>query len=180
MRKIFIFIPLFFLAVIVSGQTYTPTDAGSKVKFIIKNFGINTGGSFDGLKGSINFDAANLASASFNVTVDAASVDTDMDARDKHLRKEEYFDVEKYPTISFKSSKITKTNKEGFLYMFGTLTIKGVSKEISFPFTHTAKDGGLLFDGEFKINRRDYGVGGKSFSMADELTVHLQIFAKKN
>lgn len=179
MRKLFLFSSALLLAFVVLGQTYSPTDNGSKVKFVIKNFGINTGGTFDGLKGSISFDPANLSTASFNVTVDAASVDTDMDARDKHLRKAEYFDVEKYPTISFKSSKITKTNKEGYLYMFGTITIKGVSKEISFPFTQVAKDGGILFDGEFKLNRRDFGVGGKSFSMADELNVQLQVFAKK-
>lgn len=179
MRKLFLFTSALLMAFIVSGQTFIPSDEGSKVKFVIKNFGINTGGTFDGLKGSISFDAANLSTASFNVTVDAASVDTDMDARDKHLRKPEYFDVEKYPTISFKSSKITKTNKEGYLYMFGTITIKGVSKEISFPFTQVAKDGGILFDGEFKLNRRDFGVGGKSFSMADELTVQLQVLAKK-
>ena len=161
------------------GQNYTPTDAGSKVHFIIKNFGINTGGSFDGLAGSITFDPANPAAASFNVSVDAKSVDTDMEARDNHLRKAEYFDVEKYPKLSFRSTKITATNKDGYLYMFGVITIKNVSKEISFPFTQKSKDGGILFEGEFKLNRRDFGVGGKSFSMSDELTVELSIFAKK-
>ena len=63
--------------------------------------------------------------------------------------------------------------------MFGNITIKGVTKEIKFPFTFTAKDGGYLFEGEFKINRRDFGVGGKSFSISDELSVELSVFAKK-
>jgi len=162
------------------GQTYTPADAGSKVHFVIKNFGINTGGSFDGLAGSITFDPANLGGASFNVSVDAKSVDTDIEARDNHLRRAEYFDVEKYPKLSFRSTKITTTNKEGYLYMFGVITIKNISKEISFPFKQTSKDGGILFEGEFKLNRRDFGVGGKSFSMSDELNVELSIFAKKN
>ncbi len=169
-----------FCVVTAFGQNYTPTDAGSKVRFVIKNFGINTGGTFEGLTGSIIFDPANLAGASFNVSVDAKSVDTDVEARDNHLRKEEYFDVEKYPKLSFRSTKITTTNKEGFLFMFGVITIKNISKEISFPFKQTSKDDGILFEGEFKLNRRDFGVGGKSFSMSDELNVELTIFAKKS
>ena len=169
-----------FCVVTAFGQNYTPADDGSKVRFVIKNFGINTGGTFEGLAGTITFDPANLANASFNVTVDAKTVDTDLEARDNHLRKEEYFDVEKYPKVSFKSTKITTTNKDGYLFMFGVITIKNISKEISFPFKQTSKDGGILFDGEFKLNRLDFGVGGKSFSMSDELNVELSIFAKKN
>jgi len=169
-----------FCVVTAFGQNYTPTDAGSKVRFVIKNFGINTGGTFEGLTGTVIFDPANLAGASFNVTVDAKTVNTDVEARDNHLRKEEYFDVEKYPKLSFRSTKITTTNKEGYLYMFGVITIKNTSKEISFPFKQTSKDGGILFDGEFKLNRLDFGVGGKSFSMSDELSVELSIFAKKS
>ena len=178
-KKNFTAIALFCVITAV-GQNYTPTDAGSKVRFVIKNFGINTGGTFDGLAGTITFDPSNLATVSFNVSVEAKSVDTDMEGRDNHLRKAEYFDVEKFPKINFKSTKITTTNKEGFLYMFGVITIKNVSKEISFPFSQTSKDGGILFEGEFKLNRLDFGVGGKSFSIADELNVELSIFAKKN
>src|SRR5436190_2847898 len=117
-----------FCVVTAFGQTYTPTDAGSKVRFVIKNFGISTGGTFDGLAGNITFDPANLNSANFNVSVDSKSVDTDMEARDNHLRKEEYFDVEKYPKLSFRSTKVTTTNKEGYLIMVGIITIKNVSK----------------------------------------------------
>jgi len=178
-KKIFTAIAL-FCVVTAFGQNYAPVDAGSKVRFVIKNFGINTGGTFDGLAGTITFDPSNLATASFNVSVEAKSVNTDMEGRDNHLRKAEYFDVEKYPKITFKSTKITTTNKEGFFFMFGVITIKNVSKEISFPFSQTAKDGGILFEGEFKLNRLDFGVGGKSFSMSDELNVELSILAKKS
>ena len=178
-KKVFTAIALLCI-VNAFGQNYTPVDAGSKVRFVIKNFGINTGGTFEGLAGTIVFDPANLAGASFNVSLDAKSVNTDMEARDNHLRKEEYFDVEKYPKLSFRSTKITTTNKEGYLFMFGVITIKNISKEISFPFKQTSKDGGILFDGEFKLNRLDFGVGGKSFSMSDELNVELSIFAKKS
>jgi polyisoprenoid-binding protein YceI len=175
----FTVISLFCISAVYS-QNYTPTDAGSKVRFVIKNFGINTGGTFDGLAGTITFDPSNLATASFNVSVEAKSVDTDLEGRDNHVRKAEYFDVEKFPKISFKSTKITTTNKEGYLYMFGIITIKNVSKEISFPFSQISKDGGILFEGEFKLNRLDFGVGGKSFSISDELNVELSIFAKKS
>lgn len=175
---------LFFTLLTISGvfflnsQTYTPTDAGSKVRFVIKNFGINTGGTFDGLKGTVNFDPSKLSTCSFDVSVDAKTVDTDMEARDNHLRKAEYFDVEKYPTLTFKSTKVTTTNKPEYLYVYGAITIKGVTKEIGFPFTYKEKDGGYLFEGDFKLNRRDFGVGGSSFSMSDELSVELSILAK--
>lgn len=172
----------FFLNCIIllsAGQNFLPADAGSKVKFVIKNFGINTGGTFEGLSGAIVFDPANLATASFDVNVEAKTVDTDIEARDNHLRKAEYFDVEKYPKLNFRSTKISKTNKPEYLYMFGNLTIKGITKEVKFPFTYTVKDGGYLFEGEFTINRRDFGVGVRSFSLADELSVELSVFAKK-
>lgn len=164
----------------IYAQQYTPSDDGSKVKFVIKNLGINTGGTFDGLKGTISFDAANPLTASFDVTVDASTVDTDIDSRDNHLRKQEYFDVEKYPVIRIQSSRITKTNSAQYLYFFGTITIKGVSKEIKFPFKATAKDDGFLFEGEFKINRRDFGVGGNSMVLSDDVSVSLSVFAKKS
>jgi len=180
MKKILTTFLFSSLTVLVFAQVYKPADEGSKVKFVIKNFGINTGGTFNGLDGTINFDPANAANASFEVSVDAKTIDTDVESRDNHLRKGEYFDVEKFPKISFKSTKITKTNSAEFLYMFGNITIKGVTKEIKFPFKATPKDDGYVFEGNFKLNRRDFGVGGNSLSLSDELTVNLSVFAKKN
>jgi polyisoprenoid-binding protein YceI len=179
MKRIIVSSILSIAVFIGAAQSFLPTDAGSKVKFVIKNFGINTGGTFEGLKGAVVFDPNNLSTASFDVSVESKTVDTDIEARDNHLRKAEYFDVEKYPTLNFKSTKITKTNKPEYLYMFGNLTIKGVTKEVKFPFTYASKDGGYVFEGEFTINRRDFGVGGRSFSMSDELNVELSVFAKK-
>lgn len=177
------FLSIAFLSsfvILVFGQTYIPTDAGSKVKFVIKNFGINTGGTFEGLQGTINYDPANPLTAGFEVSVDANTIDTDIESRDNHLRKAEYFNVKEYPRLSFKSTRITKTNKADYLYMFGTITIKGVTKDISFPFKVTPKDGGYLFEGDFKLNRRDFNVGGRSLSLSDELNVELSVFAKKS
>jgi polyisoprenoid-binding protein YceI len=62
--------------------------------------------------------------------------------------------------------------------MYGNLTIKGVTKPVEFGFGATPKDGGYFFDGEFKINRRDFGVGGSSVSLSDKLTVTLEVLAK--
>ena len=160
-------------------QTYSPVGENSKIKFTIKNFGIGTGGEFKGTQGAIIFDPNNLSQSSFEVSVDAKTIDTDINSRDNHLRKAEYFDVEKYPKLSFKSTKVSLSNKPGILYISGILTIKAVSKEISFPFTATPKDGGYLFEGTFKINRRDFGVGGSSISIGDNLTVKLSVFGAK-
>ena len=98
----------------INAQKYSPIDKESKIEFSIKNFGINTKGSFSGLKGDILFDDKNPSSSSFNVSVDASTIDTDNNMRDSHLKKEEYFNVEKYPAITFTSSKITKTEDSSY------------------------------------------------------------------
>lgn len=160
-------------------RNYTPVDAGSKVHFVIKNFGIKTGGDFTGLKGSIKFDPVNFGTSSFDVTLDANTVNTDNSSRDGHLKKSDYFDVATYKTIHFKSTKVVLSSVAGRFYVFADVTIKGLTKPVEFGFGATPKDGGYVFDGEFEINRRDFGVGGSSVSMSDNLTVSLSVFAKK-
>jgi polyisoprenoid-binding protein YceI len=178
MKRLILTFPFFIFSLALFAQTYAPVDKGSKVHFVINNFGIATGGDFSGLSGSIKFDPANLAASDFDVSVDANTVDTDVKARDNDLRKSQYFDVKNYPKLSFKSTKVAKTNKDSYLYMVGNITIKGVTKEIKFPFMATAKDGGYLFEGSFKLNRRDFGVGRNSISLSDDLTVSLSVLAK--
>jgi polyisoprenoid-binding protein YceI len=167
---------LAFIAIIVSSFTVIalkPIDGDDAVTFTIKNFGLNTKGSFKGLKGSINWDAATPANSAFNVSIDANSINTAIDSRDNHLRKEEYFDVEKYPTINFTSTAVTANN------VTGNLTIKGVTKSISFPFTVATNATGYLFQGSFSINRRDFNVGGGSMVLADNVIVNLKVHANK-
>ena len=180
MKRFMISILCIALSTALFSQSYTPVDEGSKVHFVIKNFGIATGGDFKGLAGSVKFDINNPTVAEFDVSVDANTIDTDIQSRDNHLRKSEYFDVANYPKLTFKSTRITKTNKADFLYMFGNLTIKGITKEVKFPFKVTSQNGGYLFEGNFKLNRRDFGVGGSSISLSDDLNVTLSIFAKAN
>lgn len=161
----------------VKGQ-YKPVDIGSSVQFTIKNFGISTGGSFTGLQGNIKFDINHLSEASFDVSIDANTINTNNEMRDNHLRNDTYFDVKKYPRIHFVSTKVAPSTKAGVLFIFGKLTIKNQSKDISFPFTATATNEGYLFEGTFTINRRDFNVGGSSV-ISDNLEVHLNVLAKK-
>jgi polyisoprenoid-binding protein YceI len=176
-------IKILFATLLISNfalaQTYLATDEGSKVHFTIKNFGIKTGGDFTGLKGTIVFNPKALATSSMNVSVDANSVNTDNGSRDKHLRKEEYFNVEKFPLLTFVSTKITESSTAGRFFIFGNLTIKGVTKAIQFGFSATPSASGYAFTGDFEINRRDFGVGGSSAVMADKLKVTLTVSAKK-
>jgi polyisoprenoid-binding protein YceI len=149
------------------------------VHFVIKNFGAKTGGNFTGLKGSIVFDPKNLAISNFNVSVNSTTINTDNNTRDKHLRKSEYFNVAAYPLITFVSTKISESTTVGRYFVVGNITIKGITKVVQFGFSATPSTTGYVFKGEFEINRRDYGVGGSSFSLSDNLKVSLDILANK-
>jgi len=159
-----------------AAQTLQPVDNKSTVKFEIKNFGVNTGGDFKGLQGTITWDVTAPEKSVFDISIDAATVNTGIDSRDNHLRKAEYFDAEKYPKIVFKSDKITQSGNSFTAY--GKLSIKGTTKDISIPFTATAKDGGYLFEGNFHINRKDYKIGGNSMVLGDNVTISLSVFAE--
>ena len=152
---------------------FRPVDKTDSVTFAIKNFGINTKGEFQGLKGSIKWDAANPSSSSFDVSVDVNTINTAIDLRDQDLKEEKWFDASKYPTINFKSTNVTATN------VTGDLTIKGVTKQVSFPFTVTSVASGYRFEGSFPLNRRDFGVGGSSFTLSDNVQVMLKIYAEQ-
>ncbi len=162
-------------------QKYKPADAGSKVHFVIKNFGINTGGDLSGLKGDINLVPANVAACNFNVSVDVNTIDTDNNMRDKDLKGKSYFDAEKFSAITMVSTKINKTNKTsaGWYYFTGNLTIHGVTKPIAFPFTATSRGDDYLFVGGFTINRLDFGVGSNSIILSNTVKVSLSVLAKK-
>lgn len=173
---------LLFTGLHANAQNYTPTDTGSKVHFVIKNFGINTGGDFTGLKGEIIFLPDSLNGCKFDVSVAASTVDTDNGLRDKNLAGNEYFDAAKFPLIRLVSTKITKTNKtaDGFYYFSGNLTIKGVTKSISFPFQAKKINDNYLFTGAFKIERTDFGVGEKNIVLSNDVAVSLSVLSKKN
>lgn len=178
MRLILSFL-LFSISTTIWGQKQlTPIDNSNSVIFKIKNFGVAVDGSFKGLKGKIGFDEKNLNTSYFEVSVDANTINTSIDARDKHLRKAEYFDVAKYPQILFKSTKIV-AKSNGVFNVTGNLTLKGITKAIQFDFKpQTLKDNSKQFTAELNINRRTFGIGGKSISMSDVLTLKLNVIAK--
>jgi polyisoprenoid-binding protein YceI len=164
---------------VADAQNYTATDVGSNITFTIKNLGFAVNGSFKNLQGNIVFDANRLNASSFNVTIGAASIDTKNGARDKHLKKESYFDVVKYPTIAFVSDKIEKEAAANTYKVTGKFTIKNKSKTVAFNFTAIPNSNGMQFMGKVDLNRRDFEVGGSSLVLSDNLVVTLHVMAQK-
>ena len=173
---------LFAALICITGSLaaqYKPQDTGSSVQFKIKNIGFNVNGSFTGLDGIIRFDPKEPDDSHFDVSIDANTINTDNNMRDNHLRDESYFDVKKYPRIHFVSTKITPSGKKEEMFMFGKLTIKDQTKDITFPFRATPSQDDYLFRGSFKINRKDFGIGGSS-TISNELEVSFNILSKKS
>lgn len=136
----------------VNAQTIN-TDK-SEVKFKITGGGIFTvKGNFTGMKGDFNFSESNVSSSNFDVCIDSKTLNTKNEKRDEHLYSADFFDVEKYPTICYTSSSVSKT-ADGYKTT-GDLTIHGVTKSVEIPFTFKNN----TFEGEIEINRFDYKIG---------------------
>jgi polyisoprenoid-binding protein YceI len=170
--------------------TYNFDKAHSFIGFRVKHMGlIEVPGYFREFTGTVIYDAKAITQSSVEFTAKTNSVDTGVVPRDTHLRTDDFFAVEKYPDMTFKSTKITKLGK--ILTVTGDLTIRDVTKPISFPF----QIAGILGDGkgsskmgltaETVINRRDFGVnyGTKLPSgvpvLADNVKIVLQIEANR-
>ncbi len=145
------------------------------VKFKIRNAGINVSGSFEGFKGKIIFSPDNLAGSRLIGIIQTATINTGIKGRDRHLRKEDFFHAIKYPVIKMKSTKIAKEGSKYVAYF--DLTIKGVTKKVKVPFTYTKSGNSGTFNAYFEINRRDFGVGGKSLIMSKTAKITLNITA---
>ena len=113
-------------------------------------------GAFTGLKAVINFDEKDLATSNVEASVDVASFNTGNGMMNTHAKSEQWFDSEKNPTISFKSSSIAKT-ATGYEAK-GKLSMHGVSKDFTMPFTFEKTATGGLFKSAFVINRLDYEI----------------------
>lgn len=181
MKQFVIFFYCLIYLLPANAQQYTPVDDSSKVEFTIKNFGINTTGNFKGLNGTISFSPDSLFSSLFNININANTVNTGIEERDNHLKKEEYFNVNKYANINFNANKITSDNVNTGTYLItGSLTIKGITKEVSFPFKVAQQPNGTIFTGTFQVNRQDFKVGKKSMVLSDNVEIKLRVFAKKS
>ena len=174
-KKLFI-LPLLVLFVastsFFAATTKYETDAAhSNIGFSVPIAGglSHVRGKFTDFNVSLVYDDKDITKSSVNAVIKATSVDTGIERRDNHLRTADFFDVEKNPEITFKSSRIEKKGK-GFI-AHGTFTMRGVSKEIALPFTingvtRDEKTGKttLGVTARTTINRKDYGV---SWSRAD-------------
>ena len=135
------------------------------VGFSVSHIFTSVQGRFDRFDGTVVFDLENPESAIVRATVEAASINTNNTKRDKHLRSDDFFDVEKYPTLSFESTGGVTDMQENRGKLAGNLTIHGVTKPVVFDVTFLGqgKDpwGNVRagFAASVKINRKDYGLG---------------------
>ena len=176
MKKIIV---LFTLLIIIS---YAFTAANiitkSQITFQIKNLGINTHGTIGGLKADFHIDPANPATSTINASVETNTINTDNSMRDKHLKSDDFFDVEKYPVITLKSTAIKHKSGDNYTGSFN-LTIKNKTRGIEIPFTYTGAADKVSFKCSFKINRLDYSIGSNSFTMGDQVTINIDAEAAK-
>jgi polyisoprenoid-binding protein YceI len=154
----------------------------SAAQFSVRHLGISTvRGAFTKVSGTVHYDAANVGKSSLQATIDAASVDTRVEMRDKDLRGPNYLDVEKYPTITFMSKKVEAAGA-GKLKITGDLTIHGVSKEVvldvdgpSTPVKDPWGNQRIGASATTTINRMDYGVAGGKGMVGDSIAITLDI-----
>ena len=178
-------------AALRAADTYTIDKAHSDVSFTIRHFASKVHGRFADFEGSIQTDPAKPEASSGVFTIKSTSSDTNNSNRDNDLRSDGFFDVAKFPEITFKSSKIAATGKDSYA-VTGTFTMHGVSKEITLPVTYlgTMKDPRgnerASFELNTKLNRKDFGInwnksldnGGMMLSDEVEVTVDLETVKK--
>jgi polyisoprenoid-binding protein YceI len=145
-----------------AGEIYTIDTVHSNVTFTVRHLVSKVSGQFNEFDGTVTADFANLGTSGVEFTIKAASIDTRNEKRDGHLRSADFFDVEQYPEITFKSTKVTKVDDDSYA-VAGTLTMRGVSKEITLTVDYLGSMnamGGTRagFELSTTINRKDYGV----------------------
>lgn len=191
-------LPLFalmaFTGSLFAADEYTIDNVHSYVGFSVKHLVISTArGNFTTFSGTINYDESEFTKSSVEVSIDVASIDTDNEDRDNHLRSADFFDVEKFPQMTFKSTKVEKTS-DG-LVMHGQLTMHGVTNEVVIPFEMAGKVDNpwgqgntvVAFDGETKISRKDFGMtwnkvieaGGLAVGDEVKIEIHIEAVKKK-
>ena len=166
---------------------YNFDKAHTFIGFRVRHMGlIEVPGYFRDFTGMVNYDSKDVSKSSVEFSAKIASVDTGAEGRNAHLQKPEFFDAAKFPEMKFKSTKIAKKGKQWMVT--GDLTIRDVTKTITFPFDVVGFIVGergtkMGITAETMINRRDYGVSydqklpNGTPSVADEIKISLQIEA---
>lgn len=152
--------------------------AHSSAQFAVKHMGISTvRGTFTKMSGTAHYDPADVKSDSVDVTIDAASVDSRVEMRDNDLRSDHFFDVQKYPTITFRSAKVEPAGPDK-LKIIGDLTIRGITKPVTLDVDGPSKpvnDGrGHLHMGvsaSATVNRTEFGMTGYQGIVGNEVTL---------
>ncbi len=185
---------LFYLGMLASiellAATYTLDITHTHVGFKVKHLKISTvKGNFNEFSGNIEFDDKNPKSLNASAIVQAKSINTNNEKRDEHLRGKDFFEVNKFPTIEFKSLKVKSfKNNKGVLE--GTLTMRGVSKNIKLDFEYTGANSiwgkdKIGFTATGQINRKDFGLTWNSaletggVLVGEEVDLVLEIEAEK-
>jgi polyisoprenoid-binding protein YceI len=169
-------------------RTYKIDKSHSEVIFQVRHLVTKVRGRFDEFEGMVQLNEEKPDLSSVDFTIQATSIDTNEKDRDTHLRSADFFDIEKFPTITFRSKGVVKKSNESF-DVRGDLTIHGVTKEITLPVTHLGKakdpwgNERVGFEAEITLNRKDFGLtwnaplelGG--FLVGDEVKASLSIQA---
>lgn len=148
-------------------QEYTFDTEHTRIGFSIRHVGIvPVKGSFTEYSGTFIYDENSPTDAVVDVTITAASIDTGVERRDNHLRNADFFDVETYPEITFQSTRFEQEGDQ--LQAVGTLTMHGISKEITIPFTVTGEllypNSNIIYrgvEGRITLNRTEFGIGSQ-------------------
>ena len=156
----------------------------SSAQFSVRHLGVSTvRGAFTKVSGSVVYDPGNLGKSSIQATIETASVDTRVEARDNDLRSPRFLDAQKYATITFQSKKVEAAGA-GKLKVTGDLTIHGVTKEVVLdvdgpsPAINDPMGKDRLRTGASattKINRNDFGVSGLPGIVGDDITITLDV-----
>jgi polyisoprenoid-binding protein YceI len=183
-RSILTFIATLVLVATAAAQagTWQIDPNHTAAQFSVKHLGVSTvRGAFTKVTGSAKYDPADPSHLSLDATIDTASVDTRVEMRDNDLRSPHFFDVQKYPTISF-HSKATKVAGPGKLLVTGDLTIHGVTKEAvldvdgpSAPIKDPWGNQRIGASATTKINRQDFGVSGAAGAVGDEISITIDV-----
>lgn len=176
------------LPVTVAPTKWTLDKAHSNVKFTVTHMVVTeTDGSFKLFDGSMEHSNADFSDAKIEFSVDVNSIDTDNENRDKHLKNDDFFNAEKYPTIKFVSTSFVPAGEKKYK-LNGNLTIRDVTKPVVFDVTYGGSindRGGVKsgFKGKTSINRFDYGLkwdkateaGGLVVSKEVDITVNVEL-----
>jgi polyisoprenoid-binding protein YceI len=145
-----------------AAQMYNVDPAHTTIKFKVRNMGImHVTGVFNAFKGTVDIDETDIAKSKVDVSIETASINTDINRRDNHLRSPDFFDVVKFPVMTFVSTGIEAGTDKDKLKVTGNLTIKGVTKQVTL-----IVEGPKNLQGDLKpsasatatVNRQDYGV----------------------